>query len=107
MSRALFTVAVGLVLVGCGDDGSSCITPHDAWGDQCQAQVYADCGQADCAVGYESWVEQFQCAELVDCVDTDLHEGCVGAIEQLENCDPYPFEACEAMHAATWQCNEI
>lgn len=98
---------LALSVSGCSNNSTDCISPHDAWGDQCQAQVYAGCGQHDCATGYEFWIEQLQCAEIVDCVDTDLHEGCVGAIEPIDDCDPYPFEECEAMHAQTWQCQEL
>jgi hypothetical protein len=100
-------LAVLTLAAGCRDDGSDCLTPHDAWGDQCRAQVHADCGEYECATGYEAWVEQYECAELVGCVDTDLYEGCVGAIEQLEGCDPYPFDECEALHDATWQCQGL
>jgi hypothetical protein len=40
----------------------------------------------------------------VDCVDPEVYEACVGAIEQIDGCDPYPAEACQAMQEQAWQC---
>lgn len=102
---AIAILVAALALGGCAEEGSSdCVTPKRAWGDQCQAEVYAGCGEQDCAFGYEAWLDQFSCAPLVDCVDPEVYEACVGAIEQIEGCDPYPSDACQAMQEQTWQC---